>query len=187
MNERISIGQREVAIIAPLKNSDDKSEIVTVGMTPCFAFSLRDPEAGVGLLTHVDVIGDIFLGKMLNEVIPTLKKLGVHKLIVETANVKGRIGKKIFIKYGIKILKENGFEIITSTNDKGRVAEWRDVGKSYGALLSIKDGLRGFTYNEGEKILAPEEKGVQDFKGIMKEARRLFSNPNIIIKHIPSI
>ncbi|MEP7166352.1 MAG: hypothetical protein ABI758_00055 [Candidatus Woesebacteria bacterium] len=181
--ERIRINQREVGIIAPKRDCNKVTQLETRGLLTCFALGLYDPAAQVGLLSHIDAVGDFQLGLLVKNMSPLLHDLGVTNVTIETVNAWSNPLRVLYLSIVLSTLKRNGFQVTPFTRADKSVESWRDLGMSYAAVLDPQIGLKKLTYHEYEQSLNPEQSDTD--MNPLKDLRRLFTDFSIRLVYKP--
>lgn len=83
--ERRVVSQRQYAVLAPLVDANQVGQILTVGLTECFAFTVFDPDTKVGIFAHADAADGLV--DVLHKELGLLKRLGGRSFRVETVNI----------------------------------------------------------------------------------------------------
>ena len=121
-NNRFYIAQSEYGFIAPNSDSNHVVELASRGFTQCFSLAIRDDEARIALLAHIDV--STACENLIPESIKLLKFYGAGNLTLEGANLLikrsrskaslQRLGNNItFIRDYKATLKSDGFQVTT--------------------------------------------------------------------------
>ncbi len=185
----VSVEQRAVGIIAPFVDKNRIDQIMTGGMSSCYALSLRDPRVEVALLAHVDPIRGLSLARMINQTVPIMRGLGARTLICETANLKGKPNWQLdALGSVLNSIGRFGLRLEFNVDKTGEL--FLDRGKATGVVLDPASGLKLYSFMERlPKPTYPVTKlnTAQRLWREVQKVGRIFSNPDFLLQYTPSV
>lgn len=145
---RITVGQREYAILAPRRDQRVDS-VVTYGMAPlgCFGLSLHDPANQLGMFAHLDTVEET--EPFVEKAASLLLSLGASRLDMTTVNLIRTPRRLIFMLNTIRLLSTLGL--------REDSVEWTDLGSFNSAILDPSAGLRAASFEELKLMSAEVE------------------------------
>lgn len=131
------VGQRQYGIIAPDRDRLGITQLITNGFYPCFALSLFDQKAHVGMLTHLDSADSI--PGVVDEVLPMLKEWGARRLQLSVANLDNKYtsAQRLIAR---KDAVAEAIETIRAAKILG-TEEVQDLEQTDAAILNALNGL----------------------------------------------
>lgn len=142
------VNQRRYGIVAPDKDLNRVTGLVTSGMAQCFGVAVFDRSLNVGMFTHLDYAED--LDKVLIASYPILDSIGINMLEVKTVN----INSPHLIRYGGQMVvasRQRALDSLVEVLMRRNVADssgWSDEGIAEDAIFEPKKGIKATTFDQ---------------------------------------